>query len=190
MEGVNPFIKSNKDRMIMFLDELGNVPELPDTKEHFMTDLPRDLAALHQLCVSHSDELRTLSNERGAQQHVLKKLLAITEELQRRQVHYAPSNSNRQGAPLLHLPHHCHLTKRCPYISKRTSLTETLCKSYSTGVEEGHISSSLCDCSKATGIHISEIARWRDVLCIPVCVRQTFEMSSKACRSALCMTHD
>ncbi|XP_063066091.1 ras GTPase-activating protein 1 [Engraulis encrasicolus] len=94
MEGVNPFIKSNKDRMIMFLDKLGNVPE-PESKEHFMTDLPRDLAALHQLCVSHSDELRTLSNERGAQQHVLKKLLAITEELQRRQVHYAPSNSTR-----------------------------------------------------------------------------------------------
>ncbi|XP_041915431.1 ras GTPase-activating protein 1 [Alosa sapidissima] len=95
MEGVNPFIKSNKDRMIRFLDELGNVPELPDTTEHFITDLPRDLAALHQLCVSHSDELRTLSNERGVQQHILKKLLAITELLQQRQVHYAPSNSNR-----------------------------------------------------------------------------------------------
>lgn len=68
MEGVNPFIKSNKHRMIMFLDELGNVPELPDTTEHSRTDLSRDLAALHEICVAHSDELRTLSNERGAQQ--------------------------------------------------------------------------------------------------------------------------
>uniref|UniRef100_A0AAY4BF87 Ras GTPase-activating protein 1 n=1 Tax=Denticeps clupeoides TaxID=299321 RepID=A0AAY4BF87_9TELE len=95
MEGVNSFIKSNKDRMILFLDKLGNVPELPDTTEHFTTDLARDLAALHELCISHSDELRTLSNERGVQQHVLKKLLAITELLQQRQGHYAPSNSNR-----------------------------------------------------------------------------------------------
>lgn len=44
------------------------MPEQPNTTEHFTTDLPRDLAALHQLCVSHSDELRTLSNERGVQQ--------------------------------------------------------------------------------------------------------------------------
>ncbi|RMC18068.1 hypothetical protein DUI87_04947 [Hirundo rustica rustica] len=68
MEGVNPFIKSNKHRMIMFLDELGNVPELPDTAEHSRTDLSRDLAALHEICVAHSDELRTLSNERGVMQ--------------------------------------------------------------------------------------------------------------------------
>ncbi|KAM6965604.1 ras GTPase-activating protein 1 [Aplochiton taeniatus] len=95
MEGVNPFIKNNKHRMIMFLDELGNVPDLPETTEHFRTDLSRDLAALHEVCAAHSDELRTLSNERGAQQHVLKKLLAITELLQQKQVHYAMSNSNR-----------------------------------------------------------------------------------------------
>uniref|UniRef100_A0A8C7CT97 Ras GTPase-activating protein 1 n=1 Tax=Oncorhynchus kisutch TaxID=8019 RepID=A0A8C7CT97_ONCKI len=68
MEGVNPFIKNNKHRMIMFLDELGNVPDLPEATEHFRTDLSRDLAALHEICVSHSDDLRTLSNERGAQQ--------------------------------------------------------------------------------------------------------------------------
>ncbi|XP_036453744.1 ras GTPase-activating protein 1 isoform X2 [Colossoma macropomum] len=95
MEGVNPFIKNNKQRMIMFLDELGNVPDLPDATEHFRTDLSRDLAALHEICATHSDELRTLSNERGAQQHVLKKLLAITELLQQKQAQYAMSNSNR-----------------------------------------------------------------------------------------------
>uniref|UniRef100_H3A684 Ras GTPase-activating protein 1 n=1 Tax=Latimeria chalumnae TaxID=7897 RepID=H3A684_LATCH len=96
MEGVNPFIKNNKHRMIMFLDELGNVPELPDNTEHFRTDLSRDLAALHEICVAHSDELRTHSNERGAQQqHVLKKLLAITELLQQKQNQYSMSNSIR-----------------------------------------------------------------------------------------------
>uniref|UniRef100_A0A8B9SZW2 Ras GTPase-activating protein 1 n=1 Tax=Anas platyrhynchos TaxID=8839 RepID=A0A8B9SZW2_ANAPL len=95
MEGVNPFIKSNKHRMIMFLDELGNVPELPDTTEHSRTDLSRDLAALHEICVAHSDELRTLSNERGVMQHVLKKLLAITELLQQKQNQYSVSNNIR-----------------------------------------------------------------------------------------------
>ncbi|CAB1321558.1 unnamed protein product [Coregonus sp. 'balchen'] len=84
-----------------------NVPDLPEATEHFRTDLSRDLAALHEICVSHSDDLRTLSNERGAQQHVLKKLLAITELLQQKQVHYAMSNSNSrtrdltQHAPLI-----------------------------------------------------------------------------------------
>ncbi|XP_071383317.1 ras GTPase-activating protein 1 isoform X1 [Centroberyx affinis] len=103
MEGVNPFIKNNKHRMIMFLDELGNVPDLPEATEHFRTDLSRDLAALHELCATHSDELRTLSNERGAQQHVLKKLLAITELLQQKQVHYAMSNSNRTECTIMSL---------------------------------------------------------------------------------------
>ncbi|XP_067253631.1 ras GTPase-activating protein 1 [Chanodichthys erythropterus] len=95
MEGVNPFIKSNKHRMIMFLDELGNVPELPEPTEHFNTDLARDLAALHQLCVTHLNELRILSNERGTQQHILKKLLAVTELLQQTQTQYAVTNSGR-----------------------------------------------------------------------------------------------
>uniref|UniRef100_A0AAY4C9A0 Uncharacterized protein n=1 Tax=Denticeps clupeoides TaxID=299321 RepID=A0AAY4C9A0_9TELE len=72
-----------------------NIPELPDVNEHFRTDLSRDLAVLHEICSTHSDELRTLSNERGVQQHVLKKLLAITELLQQKQNQYALSNSNR-----------------------------------------------------------------------------------------------
>uniref|UniRef100_A0A673MSB7 Ras GTPase-activating protein 1-like n=2 Tax=Sinocyclocheilus rhinocerous TaxID=307959 RepID=A0A673MSB7_9TELE len=95
MEGVNPFIKNNKHRMIKFLGELGNVPVLPEPTEHFNTDLARDLAALHQLCVTHLDELRILSNERGAQQHILKKLLAVTELLQQTQTQYAVTNSSR-----------------------------------------------------------------------------------------------
>lgn len=54
---------------------LKNVPELPDTTEHSRTDLSRDLAALHEICVAHSDELRTLSNERGVQQVSLYKMV-------------------------------------------------------------------------------------------------------------------
>uniref|UniRef100_A0A8C6VAV7 RAS p21 protein activator 1 n=1 Tax=Naja naja TaxID=35670 RepID=A0A8C6VAV7_NAJNA len=72
-----------------------NIPDLPDTTEPSRTDLSRDLAALHEICVAHSDELRTLSNERGAMQHVLKKLLAITELLQQKQNQYSVSNNIR-----------------------------------------------------------------------------------------------
>ncbi|KAI1233184.1 hypothetical protein IHE44_0004773, partial [Lamprotornis superbus] len=72
-----------------------NVPELPDTTDYSRTDLSRYLAALHEMCVAHSDELRTLSNERGVMQHVLKKLLAITELLQQKQHQYSLSNNIR-----------------------------------------------------------------------------------------------
>lgn len=44
------------------------MPDLPEATEHFRTDLSRDLAALHEICATHSDELRTLSNERGSGQ--------------------------------------------------------------------------------------------------------------------------
>lgn len=55
--------------MLIFFTSLPqNVPDLPEVTEHFRTDLSRDLAALHEVCVAHSDELRTLSNGRGAQQ--------------------------------------------------------------------------------------------------------------------------
>uniref|UniRef100_A0A8C8FBS2 Ras GTPase-activating protein 1 n=2 Tax=Oncorhynchus tshawytscha TaxID=74940 RepID=A0A8C8FBS2_ONCTS len=92
MEGVNPFIKNNKHRMIMFLDELGNVPDLPEATEHFRTDLSRDLAALHEICVSHSDDLRTLSNERGAQQVL--KCLSCKLKTQQCSNHYQCSTKN------------------------------------------------------------------------------------------------
>uniref|UniRef100_A0A674D9J7 Ras GTPase-activating protein 1 n=1 Tax=Salmo trutta TaxID=8032 RepID=A0A674D9J7_SALTR len=94
MEGVNPFIKNNKHRMIMFLDELGNVPDLPEATEHFRTDLSRDLAALHEICVSHSDDLRTLSNERGAQQVL--KCLSCKLKTQQNSNHYQCSTKNNR----------------------------------------------------------------------------------------------
>lgn len=57
-----------KKSMTFVLFLFKNIPELPDTTEPSRTDLSRDLAALHEICVAHSDELRTLSNERGAMQ--------------------------------------------------------------------------------------------------------------------------
>uniref|UniRef100_A0A8C7WBX9 RAS p21 protein activator 1 n=1 Tax=Oncorhynchus mykiss TaxID=8022 RepID=A0A8C7WBX9_ONCMY len=69
-----------------------NVPDLPEATEHFRTDLSRDLAALHEICVSHSDDLRTLSNERGAQQVL--KCLSCKLKTQQCNNHYQSSTKN------------------------------------------------------------------------------------------------
>uniref|UniRef100_A0A8C8FC77 RAS p21 protein activator (GTPase activating protein) 1a n=1 Tax=Oncorhynchus tshawytscha TaxID=74940 RepID=A0A8C8FC77_ONCTS len=69
-----------------------NVPDLPEATEHFRTDLSRDLAALHEICVSHSDDLRTLSNERGAQQVL--KCLSCKLKTQQCSNHYQCSTKN------------------------------------------------------------------------------------------------
>lgn len=63
---------SSVSLVFAFVCSFQNVPELPEPTEHFNTDLARDLAALHQLCVTHLNELRILSNERGTQQVTLK----------------------------------------------------------------------------------------------------------------------
>ncbi|XP_078672261.1 ras GTPase-activating protein 1-like isoform X3 [Branchiostoma floridae x Branchiostoma belcheri] len=84
MEAVNPFIVKNKERMIMFLDELANVPSYPEVAEKVKSDPSQDLATLHQICLSHLTELQTLST---TQSH-LKKLLAVTEHLSNRQQQY------------------------------------------------------------------------------------------------------
>uniref|UniRef100_A0A8C7IU73 Ras GTPase-activating protein 1 n=1 Tax=Oncorhynchus kisutch TaxID=8019 RepID=A0A8C7IU73_ONCKI len=87
MEGVNPFIKNNKHRMIMFLDELGVGYLFPFLLRHRW----KSLGTCRQTCGSSVPMSRSDINMR----HVLKKLLAITELLQQKQVHYAMSNSNR-----------------------------------------------------------------------------------------------
>uniref|UniRef100_A0A674D9V1 RAS p21 protein activator 1 n=1 Tax=Salmo trutta TaxID=8032 RepID=A0A674D9V1_SALTR len=71
-----------------------NVPDLPEATEHFRTDLSRDLAALHEICVSHSDDLRTLSNERGAQQVL--KCLSCKLKTQQNSNHYQCSTKNNR----------------------------------------------------------------------------------------------
>ncbi|XP_038073603.1 ras GTPase-activating protein 1-like [Patiria miniata] len=74
---INPFIVINKGRMCHFLNELATVSEIPPPSEVPPIDLARQLAALHQLCVTHLKELQQLS----VVQPSLKKLLAVTEML-------------------------------------------------------------------------------------------------------------
>ncbi|CAH2982219.1 unnamed protein product [Chilo suppressalis] len=79
MEVVNPFILKNKERMVVFLDQLSNVPDPgnppPNTNNNF--DIAKELATLHHICVSHLTELQGL----GRSQPAIRKLVTVTEML-------------------------------------------------------------------------------------------------------------
>ncbi|KAI5651600.1 SH2 domain-containing protein [Phthorimaea operculella] len=67
MEVVNPFILKNKERMVVFLDQLSSVQE-PGTltsSSNNNVDIAKELATLHHICVSHLTELQTLSKTIG-----------------------------------------------------------------------------------------------------------------------------
>ncbi|XP_075979403.1 RAS p21 protein activator vap [Anticarsia gemmatalis] len=79
MEVVNPFILKNKERMVVFLDQLSNVPDPgnppPNTNNNF--DIAKELATLHHICVSHLTELQGLAKTQPA----IRKLVTVTEML-------------------------------------------------------------------------------------------------------------
>lgn len=112
MEVVNPFILKNKERMIVFLDQLSQVtdPNPPlamfgeqntnhnaqDTGEPdkhfsiiigsymlFLSFIGRELATLHHICVSYLPELQDLS-------HIIsiKKLVTVTDMLSKHKLKY------------------------------------------------------------------------------------------------------
>lgn len=85
MEVVNPFILKNKERMVVYLDQLSNVPEKPESEgERGKGDPARDLGTLHHICVSHLKELQALSKS----QVTLKKLVTVTEMLSKHKQKY------------------------------------------------------------------------------------------------------
>ncbi|XP_023933304.1 ras GTPase-activating protein 1 [Lingula anatina] len=96
MEVVNPFILGNKQRMVMFLDELSNIPEYPVVGDYQVADIGRDLANVHQICTSHAQELQALDQAQAAQgdqrnqkkQHSLKRLVTVTDMLTKHKQHY------------------------------------------------------------------------------------------------------
>ncbi|XP_021354731.1 ras GTPase-activating protein 1-like [Mizuhopecten yessoensis] len=78
MEVINPFIKRNKERMVVFLDELSNMSEVDTSRLQVnINDVARNLATIHQICASHLIELRKLSESKTS----LRKLVAVSEIL-------------------------------------------------------------------------------------------------------------
>ncbi|XP_046678395.1 ras GTPase-activating protein 1 isoform X4 [Homalodisca vitripennis] len=85
MEVVNPFILKNKERMVVFLDQLSNLVEKPESEgERVKGDPARDLGTLHHICVSHLKELQALSKTQTS----LKKLVTVTEMLSKHKQKY------------------------------------------------------------------------------------------------------
>jgi len=85
MEVVNPFILKNKERMVVFLDQLSNLTDKPEPEEtRIKGDPARDLGTLHHICVSHLKELQALSKT----QATIKKLVTVTEMLSKHKQKY------------------------------------------------------------------------------------------------------
>ncbi|XP_014295659.1 ras GTPase-activating protein 1 isoform X2 [Microplitis demolitor] len=89
MEVVNPFILKNKERMVVFLDQLSSVTEKPESegveyRNKNISDTARDLATLHHICVSHLRELQVLSKT----QPTIKQLVTVTEMLSKHKQKY------------------------------------------------------------------------------------------------------
>ncbi|KAL5277798.1 RASA1 family protein [Megaselia abdita] len=102
MEVVNPFILKNKERMIVFLDQLSNVSDpnpppgtyIEPSGNHTCTDtVPltgRDLATLHHICNSYLPELQVLSKTVPS----IKKLVTVSDMLTKHKLKYREMISN------------------------------------------------------------------------------------------------
>ncbi|CAG9566231.1 unnamed protein product [Danaus chrysippus] len=68
MEVVNPFILKNKERMVVFLDQLSSVqdPGNPPPNSNNNFDIAKELATIHHICVSHLAELQNLAKTQTA----------------------------------------------------------------------------------------------------------------------------
>ncbi|XP_055694825.1 ras GTPase-activating protein 1 [Lutzomyia longipalpis] len=93
MEVVNPFILKNKERMIVFLDQLSSISDpnlppgyIPETSysNHMYSDAGRELATLHHICVSHLQDLQALSKTNNS----IKKLVTVTDMLTKHKLKY------------------------------------------------------------------------------------------------------
>lgn len=112
MEVVNPFILKNKERMIVFLDQLSSVTDpnpLPGqyieaSNSHLCSDaggcsltfcshiantiityiLGRELATLHHICVSYLPDLQVLAKTNIS----IKKLVTVTDMLTKHKLKY------------------------------------------------------------------------------------------------------
>jgi hypothetical protein len=110
MEVVNPFILKNKERMIVFLDQLSSITDpnptpgtmiepnnlpISDTGEWekfnvevqlliFLVISGRELATLHHICVSYLPELQNMAKMDSS----IKKLVTVTEMLMKHRQKY------------------------------------------------------------------------------------------------------
>lgn len=61
MEVVNPFILKNKERMMVFLDQLSAIGDPGTIHPSSQADTAKELATLHHICVAHLIELQSVA---------------------------------------------------------------------------------------------------------------------------------
>ncbi|KAK5650860.1 hypothetical protein RI129_001889 [Pyrocoelia pectoralis] len=84
MEVVNPFILKNKERMVVFLDQLSSVTEPGEPRITSKPDTARELATLHHICVAHLLELQAVVKVNNN----IKTLVTVTDMLTKHKQKY------------------------------------------------------------------------------------------------------
>nr|CAI5825287.1 unnamed protein product [Callosobruchus analis] len=84
MEVVNPFILKNKERMVVFLDQLSMVHDPGDPRITSKPDTAKELATLHHICVAHLTELQAVAKVNTN----IKTLVTVTEMLAKHKQKY------------------------------------------------------------------------------------------------------
>ncbi|KAF7282565.1 hypothetical protein GWI33_002355 [Rhynchophorus ferrugineus] len=84
MEVVNPFILKNKERMVVFLDQLSAVGDPGEPRILTKPDTAKELATLHHICVAHLKELQTVAKINQS----IKTLVTVTEMLAKHKQKY------------------------------------------------------------------------------------------------------
>lgn len=84
MEVVNPFILKNKERMVVFLDQLSVVKDPGEPRIIAKPDTAKDLATLHHICVAHLAELQAVVKVNPN----IKTLVTVTEMLAKHKQKY------------------------------------------------------------------------------------------------------
>lgn len=84
MEVVNPFILKNKERMVVFLDQLSSVTEPGEPRVITRADTARELATLHHICVAHLPELQAVLKVNSN----IKTLITVTDMLSKHKHKY------------------------------------------------------------------------------------------------------
>ncbi|XP_060525737.1 ras GTPase-activating protein 1 [Cylas formicarius] len=84
MEVVNPFILKNKERMVVFLDQLSMVNDPGDPRIVSKPDTAKELATLHHICVAHLPELQAVAKVNSS----IKTLVTVTEMLAKHKQKY------------------------------------------------------------------------------------------------------
>ncbi|KAG5897068.1 hypothetical protein JTB14_025884 [Gonioctena quinquepunctata] len=84
MEVVNPFILKNKERMVVFLDQLSMAGDPGEPRITSKLDTAKELATLHHICVAHLTELQAVAKVNSN----IKTLVTVAEMLAKHKQKY------------------------------------------------------------------------------------------------------